>query len=64
MDGDLVTTIAFGALWLLMVVHSFVLLGVVHVVNSLAQQPAGRSGSTCSQAQLAGDSPEAALVGG
>lgn len=45
MDGQLTSALALGALWALVIVHSVVLLGVVHVVHSLARQPLGRPGT-------------------
>lgn len=44
MDGSAVSTLAFGALWVLVIVHSFVLLGVVHVAHGLSRQPVRRPG--------------------
>jgi peroxiredoxin len=45
MDGSVISTLALGMLWALVVVHSLVLLGVVHVVHGLARQPMGRMGT-------------------
>lgn len=44
MDGSPVSTLALGALWVLVIIHSFVLLGVVHVVHGLSHQPVRRPG--------------------
>lgn len=45
MDGNAVSALTLGALWALVVVHSVVLLGVVHVVHRVAREPVARPGT-------------------